>query len=98
MQIRTIKTPFNFIEEIANGKTLFVGEGNLSFALSITNNNKIDPYKITATTFEKRGNLLNQTEINACILKSLGVSVMHSIDATKMAGKFSNIRFHNIIF
>lgn len=44
---------FDFVGQAAKGKTLLIGEGNMSFALSLTRKQRINPANLTATTFER---------------------------------------------
>lgn len=89
---------FNFIEQVANGQTLLVGEGNLSFSLSLARNNKINPMKLITTTFEMKEDLSEFTKENTVKLQSLGASVIHGVDATKLAVFFRTKQFNNIVF
>ena len=51
-----------------------------------------------ATTFEPRRNLSEVTAQNAARLARLGVSVLHSVDATKLSDLFARRRFALIAF
>lgn len=87
-----------FISQIQQGDTLFVGEGNLSFALSIAKMPVITSSKLTATTHEKASDLSEEGQQNAELLKHSGASVMSSIDATKLNQYFSHQKFYTIVF
>jgi hypothetical protein len=89
---------FDFIAEIAAGKTLLVGEGNLSFAFSLTKDPRINPGRLTATVFERLSELSPEAEENAKKLRALGVSVLGNVDATKLSSALGYARFDNIIF
>lgn len=91
-------TAFDFVGEIAEGKTLLVGEGNMSFTYSLTRKKRIIPAKLIATTFESVDNLSPETIQNAEKIKESGVLVLHSIDATCLTATFGSMRFDNIIF
>lgn len=88
---------FSFVNSIANGKTLFVGEGNFSFCLSIAKQMRY-PSNIIATTFERQDEFSNFTQANVSKLQSLGVRVFCNSDATKIHNGFAECRFNNIIF
>ncbi|PZP54808.1 MAG: hypothetical protein DI586_08805 [Micavibrio aeruginosavorus] len=87
-----------FISQIQLGKTLFVGEGNLSFALSIEKMPGITSSKITATTYEKTSDLSEEAQQNSEILKQSGASVLNGIDATKLEQYFPHLKFDTIVF
>jgi len=89
---------FDFVGAITHGRTLLVGEGNLSFAISLIKTNRIIPGYITATTFETERDLPHNGQENAKLLRSLGVSVIYGIDATDLAATFGAMRFDNIVF
>lgn len=91
-------TTFDFVGEIAEGKTFLVGEGNLSFTHSLTRKKRITPAKLVATTFESVDNLSPETIQNAEKIKESGALVLHGIDATRLAPTFGSMRFDNIIF
>jgi 25S rRNA (uracil2634-N3)-methyltransferase len=93
-----IKSRFDFIGAIAHGKTLLVGEGNLSFARSIAGKTRIIPSRLTATTFEKERNLPAGAKENAQALQSLGTTVIYGVDATDLAAAFGSMRFDSIVF
>ena len=88
---------FNFINTVANGTTLFVGEGNFSFCLSIARQLR-NPTNIIATTFENQNEFSELTKTNISKLQSLGVRVFYNSDATKVHNDFARCRFNNIIF
>lgn len=89
---------FNLAAEIANGQTLLVGEGNLSFTVSLTKLKRISPTKLVATTMDKLSQLSDEAKDNTKYLESLGVVVRHGIDATKLAAVFGGRRFDSIVF
>lgn len=89
---------FDFVGQVARGKTLLVGEGNLSFTLSLTDMDRIVPSRLTATTFETEKELSNTTQANAKELRAAGVTVLHGIDATDLADTFGSQRFDTIVF
>lgn len=91
------KTSF-FVSQVQQGDTLFVGEGNLSFALSIAKTPGITASNLVATTYEETSDLSEEAQQNAKLLKSSGVSVMNSIDAKKLDQYFPHQKFNTIVF
>jgi len=89
---------FDFVAQVAKGKALLVGEGNLSFALSLAHKQSINPANITATTFENASEVSQGTQDNTEKLRLLGAEVLHGINASKIADIFSGRRFETIIF
>lgn len=88
---------FDFASNINKGSALLVGEGNLSFALSLAAKAS-KPYNIIATTYELSHNLDYLGRKNKKELESLGAKVLHEVDATKLHLHFQNQQFHSIIF
>lgn len=88
---------FNFVNTVANGTTLFVGEENFSFCLSIARQMRY-PSNIIATTFENQDEFSELTQANISKLQSLGVRVFYNSNATKIHNDFAKCRFNNIIF
>lgn len=91
-------TGFDFVGALARGRTLFVGEGNFSFALSLARMPKAIPRQLIVTTFEKSDNLCADTLINAEILRFMGATVLYGVDATNLSRAFGSWHFDNIIF
>lgn len=91
-------TTFDFVEQVAKGTVLLVGEGNLSFALSLTQKQRIKPANMIATTFEKEDDLSTEAEANAEKLKARGAFVQHGVNSGKIAGIFAARQFDTIIF
>lgn len=91
------KTSF-FVSQVQQGDTLFVGEGNLSFALSIAKTPGITASNLVATTYEETSDLSEEAQQNAELLKRSGASVMNSIDATKLDQYFPHQKFDTIVF
>ncbi len=88
---------YNFYQALSNGESLLVGEGNLSFVLSLVLKLK-NNYNIIASTFENQDELTDLAKKNAKHLRKLGVNVVHGIDATKLNHAFKNTKFDKIIF
>ncbi|MGE0753943.1 MAG: class I SAM-dependent methyltransferase [Alphaproteobacteria bacterium] len=91
-------TKFDFVGQLAKGKTLLIGEGNLSFALSLARKQRINPANLTATTFERASEIAPETKANAEKLRLLGVTVLHGVDAADIADTFSGRRFEAIAY
>lgn len=89
---------FDFVSAVAGGQTLLVGEGNLSFALSLANQPKVLPRQMTAATYEPEDDLSDLTQKNAAALSRMGAQVIHGVDATKLKTAFPNATFTTIIF
>lgn len=89
---------FDFVDTISSGSTLLVGEGNLSFAYSLTKKKRISPKNLIATTFENEKELSYETFLNKTKLEDLGVIVIHGVDATNLSHIFGHARFNNIVF
>ncbi len=89
---------FDFIAQIAAGKTLLVGERNLSFTLSLIRDSRINPNRLIATTFEYLSELPPEAKENAKQLRAKGVSVLFNVDATKLSSVLGWVKFDNIVF
>ena len=92
------KSGFDFIGEVAKGSTLLVGEGNLSFALSLAMNDRVVPSRLVATTFETVSNLSPAAKANSDSLRRLGVSVINGVNAKNLRAILGNWYFNTIIF
>jgi hypothetical protein len=91
------KTSF-FVSQVEQGDTLFVGEGNLSFALNIAKTPGITASNLVATTYEETSDLSEEAQQNTELLNRSGASVMNNIDATKLDQYFPHQKFDTIIF
>ncbi|MES2215655.1 MAG: Rossmann-like fold-containing protein [Pseudomonadota bacterium] len=96
--LKAISKSFNFVQHLASGSTLMVGEGNLSFTLSLTKTDLIDCQNIIATTFEKEIELSDAAMTNSKLLRKHGVNILHGIDATELSNTFGNQLFDNTVF
>lgn len=96
LEFKSLK--FDFFKELASGKTLFVGEGNLSFSLSLLSGNKINPRNIIISTFEEQFELSELAQENKLKLKNLGANIVNGVDATNLKKHFGNNKFDNIVF
>jgi len=88
----------DFVGQLSRGRTLLVGEGNLSFALSLAKMPHIGPRRLTATTFEAKSDLSPSAQANASTLCSLGVTVLYGVDARDLSTTLGSQRFDNIVF
>jgi 25S rRNA (uracil2634-N3)-methyltransferase len=89
---------FNLVHELAQGSTLLVGEGNMSFTLSLSKTKPIKPLYLIATTYESLSELSDEVIENARKLKYAGATVIHNVDATKLRSSFGTMYFNNIVF
>lgn len=92
------KASFDFSKRVATGATLLVGEGNLSFALSLAKMSSRHARNLLATTFEPDTEVSNTAKQNAAQLRSLGSRVEHNVDATKLTRSIGPQQFQLIIF
>ncbi len=79
---------FDFVAEVAQGRTLLVGEGNLSFTLSLATMSGVVPSWLIATTFENKEELSSDAIANAEALRRKGVTVLHGVDGSSLAAVF----------
>jgi len=93
-----IKLSSYFLSQISKGEILFVGEGNLSFALGVAEIPHISASRITATTYEEESDISEVARDNALALRRAGAEVQHGIDATCLENSFPYRRFDTIAF
>lgn len=94
----TVRKTSVFMSHIRQGNTLFVGEGNLSLALSIAKTSGVTASDFVATTYEKTSDLSEEAQQNSETLKQSGASVLNGIDATKLDQYFPRQKFDTIVF
>lgn len=90
-------TKYDFISKIKEGNTLLVGEGNLSFTISLVKKLQLLP-NLIASTYEDYSELSEYAEFNAKLLKQAGIKVMHGLDATELHNNFYSNSFDTVIF
>ncbi|MBA5775679.1 DUF2431 domain-containing protein [Stappia sp. F7233] len=89
---------FDFLKTVSSGRVLFVGEGNLSFSLSLAKLKPAATRDFVATTFESFRKLSPAALQNAGYLARAGAKVLYGIDATQLEQHFGVAKFHTIIF
>jgi predicted membrane-bound spermidine synthase len=80
------------------GSVLFVGEGNLSFALTISRKPRVPRPSILATVYEAEEKLTDTAYENAKKLLNFGCSVKTGVDAMRLADSIGKLQFRTIIF
>jgi hypothetical protein len=92
------QTPDVFTHLLSQSRTLLVGEGNFSFTKSLIKDKFINPYLLTATSYETEIELNEYAHFNQRELNILGCKTYNGIDATKLEKKFHFGSFNNIVF
>jgi hypothetical protein len=96
--IQTLKK-YDLVDELKGGRTLLVGEGNLSFGLSLARKGRIDARNLVVTTYEAEAALSPAAWANAQWLRSRGATVLHGVDATDLAATFGkDAKFDRIVW
>ncbi len=93
-----VKISSYFLERMRSGEVLFVGEGNLSFALNIAKRPSITASRMTVTTYEEENHLSKVGQHNALALRRLGASVVPGVDATNLEQRLFYRQFDTIVF
>lgn len=89
---------FDFIGAIAEGRTLLVGEGNVSFALALAKNSRVSANRLVASVYQRRDELTDDAISNMDDLKSLGATVLLGVDATALQASLGSWLFDTIVF
>lgn len=89
---------FDFISRMKMGNVLFVGEGNLSFALTMSSKPHVPTSSILATVYEREETLTDMAYDNARKLLNIGCSVKTNVDATNLSDTIGKCQFQTIIF
>lgn len=98
-QDKTLKADPEFFSDLINqGKTLFIGEGNLSFSLDLALRPNTSKAHIVATTYEDKDSISDAAAQNAEILKKVGANILHGIDAENLQDTLGSAKFSTIIF
>ncbi|TWF53318.1 class I SAM-dependent methyltransferase [Neorhizobium alkalisoli] len=92
------KDPFDFPSAVRSGSILLVGEGNLSFSVSLSGLVGSKAANMTATTFQNEKEYLEITSRNARTLRRRGVKTVAGVDATNLSRWFDKKKFSLIIF
>lgn len=88
---------YDFVSKIKEGNTLLVGEGNLSFIISLAKKLKLLP-NLIASTYEDYSELSEYAGLNAKLLQQAGIKVLYGLDGTKLHKNFYSTTFDTIIF
>ncbi|RUT34733.1 DUF2431 domain-containing protein [Arsenicitalea aurantiaca] len=89
---------FDLVQTVSQGRTLFLGDGNLSFSRALAKLKPSAARDFTATTFEPAVRLSPRTLQNASQLARMSAKVLNGIDATRLQAHFGTTKFHAIIF
>jgi hypothetical protein len=95
--IKSIKE-YNFVERVNTGKTLLVGEGNLSFTYALIKQCQNLPSSLITSLYETVSELSESAEYNAKLLENIGVKIIYGLDGTKLHEFFDTDSFETIIF
>lgn len=93
-----VAAKFDFTARMRMGSVLFVGEGNLSFALTMSRKPRVPTSSILATVYEAEEDLTDTAYGNARQLLKIGCSVKTGVDATQLANTIGKRQFRTIIF
>ena len=80
------------------GSVLFAGEGNLSFALTMSRKPRVPTSSIMPTVYEVDGDLTDAAYENVRKLLNLGCIVSTGVDATRLSDTIGKRQFRTIIF
>jgi hypothetical protein len=97
-KLAKVAAKFNFPAQMQAGNVLFVGEGNLSFALTMSRKPSVTASSILATVYEAEEDLTDTAYDNARKLLKLGCSVKTGVDATHLSDTIGKRQFQTIIF
>ena len=97
-KLSKVAAKFDFTARMRAGNVLFVGEGNLSFALTMSQKPQIPTSSVLATVYEAEEELTDTTYDNARKLQALGCSVKPGLDATHLSNKIGKRQFRTILF
>lgn len=97
-KLAKVAAKFDFALRMRMGSVLFVGEGNLSFALTMSRKPRVPTSSIMATVYEAEEDLTDTAYDNARKLLNLGCSVKTGVDATQLSDTIGKRQFRTIIF
>ncbi len=97
-KLAKVAAKFDFTASMRMGSVLFVGEGNLSFALTMSRKPRVPTSSILATVYEAEEDLTDTAYENARKLLNQGCSVNTGVDATQLANTIGKRQFRTIIF
>ena len=97
-KLAKVAAKFDFTACLRMGNVLFVGEGNLSFALTMSCKPRVPTSSILATVYEAEQDLTDTAYNNARKLLKLGCSVKTGVDATRLSDTIGKRQFRTIIF
>lgn len=89
---------YDFVKRAQLGQMLLVGEGNLSFTVSLLKLQPSISCNLTATVYEHHDNVAEFTARNASELDRSGVQIGFGVDATKLGSTFAMGKFSTIVF
>lgn len=87
-RVLDVQRPFDFCSALNNGRMVFLGEGNLSFAYVIANRLGKRASRVVATTFEEKELYDDETCANAKKLRAIGAKVRDQVDARRCDSEF----------
>lgn len=97
-KLAKVAAKFDFTARMRMGSVLFVGEGNLSFSLTMSRKSHVPTSSILATVYEAEKDLTDTAYDNARKLLKLGCSVKTGVDATQLYDSIGKRKFRTIIF
>lgn len=97
-KLAKVSAKFDFPARMRMGSVLFVGEGNLSFALTMSGKPSVPASSILTTVYEAEEDLTDTAYDNARKLLKLGCSVKTGVNATRLSDPIGKRQFRTIIF
>jgi len=94
-----VEKKFPFAERLASGNSLFVGEENFSFSLSLMRQQIGSGNTVVSTVYEDDEELMETARANRSALQQLGVRVCCNVDARRLLQSLGGaLVFETIIF
>lgn len=97
-KLAKVAAKFDFTARMSMGSVLFVGEGNLSFALTMSRKPYVPTSSILATVYETEEDLTDSAYDNARKLLKIGCDIKTGVDATQLSDTIGKRQFRTIIF